>query len=186
MDDVRIVELFLQRDETALALAAERYGPRLQAIARGLLGSDPDAEECVNDAWLEAWNRIPPHEPRDYLFAFLAKIVRAKALNRVKALQADKRSAELVSITDELAAMLRSDQDTEAAVEAKALTEAVNRFLRGVSEEKRRVFVHRYWYAESVQQIADRYGMSQPKVKSLLWRARRELAGHLEKEGFLP
>lgn len=186
MDDARITELFLRRDEAAISAAAEKYGPRLQAIARNLLGSDADAEECVNDAWLEAWNRIPPHEPGDYLFAFLAKIVRAKAINRVKAMSAEKRSAELVSLTDELSGMLRSADNTEAAVEAQELAEAVNRWLRGVTEEKRRVFVHRYWYAESLKQIADRYGMSEPKVKSLLWRVRRELAKQLEKEGFLP
>lgn len=186
MNDVEIVEHFLRRDEAAIAAAAEQYGARLHAIARGLLGSDADAEECVNDAWLEAWNRIPPHEPRDYLFAFLAKIVRAKALNRVKALGAEKRSAELVSITDELAGMLRSAEDTQAAVEARELSEAVSRWLRGVSEEKRRVFVRRYWYAEPLRQIAARYGISEPKVKSLLLRARRELAEQLKKEGFLP
>lgn len=86
-----------------------------------MLGDEGAAEECVNDAWLEAWNRIPPHEPRDYLFAFLARIVRAKALNRVKALSAGKRSAEFVSLTDELAGMLRSSQNTEETVEAGAL-----------------------------------------------------------------
>ena len=186
MDDAGIVKLFLRRDEAAITAAAERYGSRLHALARNLLGSDADAEECVNDAWLEAWNRIPPHEPGDYLFAFLAKIVRAKALNRVKAMCIEKRSAELDSLTEELAGMLRSADDTEAAAEAKELSEAVSRWLRGVSEEKRRVFVRRYWYAESLQQIADRYGISEPKVKSLLWRARRELAKQLEKEGYLP
>ena len=170
MDDAGIVKLFLRRDEAAITAAAERYGSRLHALARNLLGSDADAEECVNDAWLEAWNRIPPHEPGDYLFAFLAKIVRAKALNRVKAMCIEKRSAE----------------STEAAAEAKELSEAVSRWLRGVSEEKRRVFVRRYWYAEPVRQIAARYGISESKVKSLLWRARRELAKQLEKEGYLP
>ena len=185
MDDAGIVKLFLRRDEAAIAAAAEKYGARLQAIARNLLGSDADAEECVNDAWLEAWNRIPPHEPGDYLFAFLAKLVRAKALNRVKAMKAEKRSAELVSLTEELSGMLRSADDTEAAVEAKELSAAVSRWLRGIPEEKRRVFVCRYWYAEPVRQIAERYGMNESKVKSLLLRARNELAKQLEKEGYL-
>lgn len=186
MDDGRIVDLFLARDESALALAAEQYGSRLLAIARNLLGDAGEAEECLNDAWLEAWNRIPPHEPRDYLFPFLAKIVRAKALNRVKAETAGKRGAELTALTDELADMLPSAQNTEQEAEARELSEAVGRWLRSVSEEKRRVFVRRYWYAEPLGQIAARYGMSEPKLKSLLWRARRELAKELTKEGFLP
>ena len=186
MDDGRIVDLFLARDESALALAAERYGARLLALARNILGNEGEAEECLNDAWLEVWKRIPPHEPRDYLFPFLAKIVRAKALNRVKAMSAGKRSAELVALTNELAGLLRSDEDVEAAVEARDLSEAVSRWLRSVSEEKRRVFVRRYWFAESLGQIAARYGMSEPKLKSLLWRARRELANHLKKEGYFP
>ena len=92
----------------------------------------------------------------------------------------------LVALTDELADLLRSGEDTEGAVEAGELAESVSRFLRGVSEEKRRVFVRRYWYAEPVRQIAARYGISESKVKSLLWRARQELAKHLKKEGFLP
>ncbi len=185
MTDARIVELFFSRDETAIAAAEERYGARLHALARGILGDEGAAEECVNDAWLEAWNRIPPHEPDEYLFAFLAKIVRAKALNRVKALSAEKRSAELVALTNELANTLRSDQDPEAIVQAGDLAASVSRWLRGISEEKRRVFVRRYWYMDSVSGIADRYGISEPKVKSLLWRARRELADHLKKEGYL-
>lgn len=186
MDDGRIVDLFLARDESALAAAGEKYGPRLLALAQNILSDPADAEECLNDAWLEAWKRIPPHEPREYLFPFLAKLVRARALNMVKARSAEKRSAELVAMTDELAEVLRSDRDTEGEVEARELNEAVGRWLRSVSEEKRKVFVRRYWYAESLGQIAARYGMSEPRIKSLLWRARRELAQQLKKEGFLP
>lgn len=186
MDDARIVELFLNREESAIAAAEEKYGARLHALARNLLGDDGAAEECVNDAWLEAWNRIPPHEPREYLFAFLAKLVRAKALNRVKALSAEKRSAELVSLTEELSNTLRASDDPQAAVEAAELSASVSRYLRGVSEEKRRVFVRRYWYAESLPEIAERYGISVPKLKSMLWRVRRELEKHLKQEGFLP
>lgn len=186
MDDARIVELFLRRDESALRAADEKYGARLRALAHRLLGDDGAAEECVNDAWLEAWKRIPPHEPRDYLFAFLAKIVRAGALNRLKAQAAEKRSAELVALTDELAGMLADAQDVERVVEGRALAESVSRFLAGVSDEKRQVFVRRYWYAEPLQQIAERCDMSVPKLKSMLWRVRRELEKHLKKEGFLP
>ncbi len=185
MEDERIVALFLSRDEAAVAAAAEKYGEGLKAVARGLLGDEGEAEECVNDAWLEAWNRIPPHEPRDYLFPFLAKIVRAKALNRVRARSAEKRGGELVPLTEELAELLPGPGNTEGAAEAADLAASVNRWLRGVSAEKRRVFLRRYWYAASVREIAEACGMSEGKVKSLLWRARRELKRHLEKEGIL-
>ena len=110
MEDERIVALFLARDEAAIAEAEEKYGPALKAVARGLLGDEGAAEECVNDAWWEAWNRIPPHEPREYLFPFLAKIVRAKALNRIRALSAEKRRGELTALTAELGDMLNSSR----------------------------------------------------------------------------
>ena len=184
MDDSGIVELFLNRDEAAVALAREKYGARLRAVARSVLGDEGAAEECESDAYMEAWQRIPPHEPRGYLFAFLARIVRAKALNIVKARSAAKRSAELVSLTDELASMLSSPDNTESRVEAKELSASVSRYLKKVSDEKRMVFVRRYWYMEPVGQIAQRYGMSESKVKSLLLRARRELKKHLEEEGY--
>ena len=185
MDDGAIVDLFIARDEAAISLACGKYGARLRAVARGVLGDPGAAEECENDAYLEAWHRIPPHEPREYLFAFLAKIVRAKALNAVKAQSAAKRSAEFVTLTDELASMLRSESDTESSFEAGELSASVGDYLGSVSDEKRRVFVRRYWYMEPIAQIALRYGMSESKVKSLLLRARRELKKHLEKEGFL-
>ena len=185
MEDERIVALFLARDEAAIAAAEEKYGAALAAVARGLLGDAGAAEECVNDAWWEAWNRIPPHEPREYLFPFLAKIVRAKALNRIRSLSAEKRRGELTALTAELGDMLHSSREPERAAEAADLADAVSRYLRGVSAEKRRVFLRRYWYAESLREIADRCGMSESKVKSLLWRARRELKKQLEKEGIL-
>lgn len=185
MEDARIVELFWQRDESAIAAVDERYGSRLLGIARGILGDEGAAEECVNDALLEAWDRIPPHRPGEYLFPFLARITRAKALNRVKALSADKRSAGLISLTDELAEILRSPENTEETVEAEELSRAVSRFLWGLTEKKRQVFLRRYWYADPLSEIGRRYGMSESGVKSLLWRTRQELKDFLQKEGLL-
>ena len=186
MDDVQIIKLFLLRDEMAITAAQEKYNTRLLSIARNILGNDEDAEECVNDTWLEAWNRIPPHEPYEYLSAFLSRIVRMKALNRARALSAEKRSAELVSLTDELANMLStSSYDPEAMAEAGDLAAAVCRYIRSISDKKRQVFVHRYWYAESIAGIAELYCMSESRVKSLLWRVRKELEKQLKKEGFL-
>ena len=125
MDDGRIVDLFLARDEQALAEARAKYGGRLFSLARNLLGDPETALECVSDALFEAWNRIPPHEPREYLFAFLAKLTRASALTRVRARSAAKRSAELVELTGELEALIPSPSDTESEAEARRLRSAI-------------------------------------------------------------
>ncbi|MBO4563215.1 MAG: sigma-70 family RNA polymerase sigma factor [Clostridia bacterium] len=182
MDDSALVDMFLERDESAVAFAREKYGARLRRIAFNVLGDAGAAEECESDAYLEAWNRIPPHEPREYLFAFLAKIVRARALDRVRAQSAKKRGAAFTELTAEIAAMLRSGDDPQADVERKELSAAVGRFVNELPDEKRRVFVSRYWYMEPISDIAERYGMRPEKVKSMLFRLRAALRKQLERE----
>ena len=184
MDDGRIVDLFLARDEQALAEARAKYGGRLFSLARNLLGDPETALECVSDALFEAWNRIPPHEPREYLFAFLAKLTRASALTRVRARSAAKRSAELVELTGELEALIPSPSDTESEAEARRLRSVMNAFLRSLPDKKRELFVRRYWYCESIEAIAAARGTSQSQVKSALFRIRKQLKAYLEKEGF--
>ena len=182
MQDPTIVDMFLERDESAVAFAREKYGARLRRIAYNVLGDAGAAEECEADAYIEAWNRIPPHEPREYLFAFLAKIVRAKALDRARALSAQKRGAEFAELTAEISAMLRSPDDPQADLEKKELLSAVGAFINGLPGEKKRVFVSRYWYMEPVADIAERYGMRPEKVKSMLFRLRAALRKQLERE----
>ncbi len=181
-DENRIVELFKKRDEAAIHEASRLYGNRLRAVAYRICGDEQMAEECENDAYLEAWNRIPPHEPKGYLFPFLAKIVRAKALNRIKQEDAKKRSAELVELSEELACCIPSKDDVESTLEAKELTSAINRFIRSLPGQKRNIFIRRYWYLDSIDKIAKDYGMSESKVKSLLFRLRNKLKIYLEKE----
>lgn len=185
MRDEEIVGLFLARDEAAISAVKEKYGPRLKSVAMRILSDEGAAEECENDAYFEAWNRIPPHEPSGYLFAFLAKIVRASALNRAKAMGREKRSAALVELTLELESVLPSPASTAGEAEARELTRAINAFLRTLPDEKRAVFVQRYWYALSVKEIAARYSMSEGKVKTLLFRARELLKKFLKKEGLI-
>jgi len=182
LDENRIVELFKKRDEAAIYEASRLYGNRLRAVAYRICGDEQMAEECENDAYLEAWNRIPPHEPKGYLFPFLAKIVRAKALNRIKQEDAKKRSAELVELSEELACCIPSKDDVESTLEAKELTSAINRFIRSLPGQKRNIFIRRYWYLDSIDKIAKDYGMSESKVKSLLFRLRNKLKIYLEKE----
>ena len=185
MDDSAIVDMLLARDESALAFAREKYGARLRRIAYNVLGDAGAAEECENDAYLEAWNRIPPHEPREYLFAFLARIVRMRALDRARAQSAQKRSAGFTELSAEVSAMLRSPDDPQADVERRELLSAVGRFVNGLSDEKRRVFVSRYWYMEPVADIAETYGMRPEKVKSMLFRLRAALRKQLEREDLI-
>ena len=185
MTDGEIVAALLARDESALDELREKYGGKLCAIAFGILGDRETAEECVNDAYFAAWNAVPPHEPTEYLPAFLAKLVRSAAINRIKAGAAAKRSAEFTELSKELESCLPSPYSTETEVESRELMRAVSSFLRGISTEKRAVFVRRYWYMEPVKTIALNCGMTQSKVKSMLFRVRNELRQYLEKEGHL-
>lgn len=185
MDDGRIVDMFLARDELAIEAVREKYGARLTAAALKIVSDRGDAEECVSDALFEAWSRIPPHEPRSYLYPFLLKAVKASALNRVKAAGRFKRSAELVELTRELESVIPSSSSTEGEFESRELSRAINGFVSGLSEEKRAAFVKRYFFMSSIKDIAEETGASEGKVKSLLHRVRGELKKHLKKEGFL-
>ncbi|MBQ1520729.1 MAG: RNA polymerase sigma factor [Clostridia bacterium] len=184
MDDGKIVDLFLQRDETAISLAQDKYGAKLKRIAFGALGDEGFAEECVNDALLAAWNRIPPNRPYDYLFAYLGRITRCIAINRAEKERAAKRSAPQTELTRELEECLPSSADVQNEVESRALGNALNAFLEGLPEEKRNVFIRRYWFFDSAERIGELTGRSAGAVKMQLSRMRGELKKYLEKEGF--
>lgn len=184
MEDEKIVELFLLRDEKAIGLTGTKYGGSLRKIALNICGNLSDAEECENDTYLAAWNSIPPHEPRRYFFPYLAKIVRAKALNKVREETAQKRSAQLTELSDELESCLPGKENVEETVDAKVLSGAVSDFLRTQSEEKRNIFIRRYFFLDSVSDIAERTGISEGKVKTVLFRTRAALKDYLRKEGW--
>lgn len=184
MEDERIVELFLARDEAALSQTAEKYGPKLRSLANNLLGDPQAAEECENDAYLQAWNAIPPHEPRTYLFPFLAKITRRLAIDLCRARHRKKRSAPLVQLTKELEQCIPDGDSAQNQAEGIFLAETVSRYLRTLPEEPRNMFIRRYWYMDSVAQIAQRFGAGQGKVKTSLYRTRNGLREYLSKEGY--
>lgn len=184
MNDREIIDHFLERSEDAIAEADAEYGARLRRIALGVTGDPGIAEECVNDAYLEAWNRIPPNTPYGYLFAYLGRIVRFTAITRMEREKAQKRSAALVELTDELADCLPSTADVANEVEAKRLIRSVNAFLRKQPEEKRSIFIRRYWFCDPVDHIAELSGRSVGSVKMILLRMRKKLRSHLEKDGF--
>lgn len=186
MDDVRIVQMYLDRDEHAISATAERYGIRIRGIANNILQDIHGAEECENDTYLAAWNAIPPHKPFTYLFAFLARITRHLALDRCRERNRMKRNALLVELTQEMEQCIPGPNDVESGVDAKIVGSAISGFLRKLPEERRQVFVRRYWYMDSVSTIAKRFGIGESKVKTMLFRTRKELNDYLRKEELIP
>jgi RNA polymerase sigma-70 factor (ECF subfamily) len=185
MTDEEIVEKFLARDEDALRQTSEKYGGRLHSLAYGILEDMPEAEECVNDTYLAAWNSIPPHAPRDYLFAYLARITRHLSLDRCRMRTREKRSARVEALTAELIDCIPAPERTEERLEAGALGETISVWLRTLPAEKRILFLRRYWYGDGVSDLAKGMGWGESRVKTTLHRLRKELRAHLEKEGYL-
>lgn len=185
MGDEEIVELYLHRDEAAIEATEERYGNRIRTLALRIVGDLPTAEECENDTYLELWKVIPPNEPRDYFYAFLACITRHIALNRCKERSALKRHAYISELSDELEECIPALEDVESSMDELALKEAINGFLGTLNSEKRSIFLRRYWYMDSVREVAERYGISESKVKTMLFRLRTQFKNYLEKEGYI-
>lgn len=183
MEDARIVELFWQRDEAALTEAENSYGRYCLTIANNILGDAQDAQECVNDTFLGAWNAIPPHRP-DSLRAFLGKIARRLAIKKWRAKTADKRGGGNVAVSfDELDELALPDKDIDANLTDEELARIMRTFVEGLSVDERRVFVCRYWRFDSIGDISKRYGFTQGKVKSMLRRTREKLKARLVEEG---
>lgn len=185
MDDKRIVELYLNRDETAIALTVEKYGKRLRALALNITDDLQTAEECENDTYIQTWNSIPPHEPRDYFYPFLARITRHISLNRCRERSRLKRSAFLCEFTTEMEQCIPAPDDLQCRLDSMDLNRAINGFLATLNEEKRLVFLRRYWFLDSIEVIAKRFSMSQGKVKTMLFRTRKQFRDYLEKEGYM-
>lgn len=185
MNEEEIIALYWNRADTAIAATAENYGNYCRAIAFNILHNAQDAEECVNDAYLMAWNSIPPHRP-EKLSAFLGKITRNLSLNRYKEYNAQKRGAGQTELAlSELEECIPSGIRVEQDVEERLLTRTIETFLLSQPKQKRDLFVRRYWYLSSIRELADEYGMSEPKVKSLLFRMRKKLKQCLAKEDFV-
>lgn len=184
MDDERIIELYLQRDEAAIIQTEEKYGKRLRILAYGITNDQQTAEECENDTYIEAWNRIPPHEPRSYFYAFLARITRHTSLNCCRNRKRLKRNAFICELTKELEECISSPDDVECRIDDIFLGNAINDFLGKLDEEKRNIFIRRYWYLDSITEISKRFSLSESKVKTTLFRLRNKLRVYLEEEGY--
>lgn len=185
MEDAQIVELYWQRQEQAIHATDQKYGTYCQTIAYNILYNREDAQECVSDTYLAAWKNMPPHRPK-ILSTFLGKITRRISLTRWTRVNRQKRGGGEVPLAlEELSGCIPSGETVENALERKELAKLLNRFLAELPEAERDVFVSRYWFLAPVKQIAQQFGFSESKVKSMLFRTREKLRCRLTQEGLL-
>jgi len=181
VEDAKIIALFWNRDEDAICQTDATYGRKLHSLSNRILDDRRDAEESVNDTYLKTWESIPPHRPKHF-FAFLASICRHLSLNKLDWNLAEKRNAQIVSLTQEMELCI-PDRMVDAKMAGKEIGKLLNQFLDSLPQESRVIFLRRYWFVDTVAEIAARYGMTESKVKMQLSRTRRKLAAFLEKEG---
>ncbi len=183
MEDGTIIKLYWERSQQAIAESEKKYGPYCHTIARRILDREEDAEECVNDTWLHAWNAMPPQRP-GILSAFFGKLTRNLSLDRWRRLRAAKRGGDQVEVAlHELEDCLPDRRRPDEELEAGETAALISAFLRRQSREDRALFVRRYFHLEPLSDLADRFGMSVGQVKSRLHRMRGRLKQELEKEG---
>ncbi len=184
MDDKRIVDLYWQRNEQAISETSLKYGNYCYSIAHNILNNHEDAEESVNDTYNHAWHSMPPHRPA-VLSTFLGKITRRISIDKFRHRTAEKRGGgEAPLVLDELQDCIASDETIEQESERKRLSEVVNAFVLSLPDTEQRIFLCRYWYMDSVDSICKRFGFSESRVKSMLYRTRAKLRAILVKEGF--
>lgn len=183
MQDTAIIDLYFARNEQAIAETQAAYGSYCRSIAWNVLHDSEDADECVNDTWLRAWNSIPPTRPAR-LSVYLGTITRNLSLDRWKSKRTARRgNGEMTVVLDEIAEVVPDTSSVEDAVETARLEELINRFLHGLPEKDCSVFLRRYWYMEEYGDIAKRYHMNLNTVKSSIHRTRGKLREFLKKEG---
>lgn len=184
MSDDTIIDLYLARDERAISETADRYGNALRSLAKQITGDLMTAQECENDTYLRTWQSIPPHEPRTYFFAYLARITRNLALNCVRFAHQKKRDAIVVELSAELENCLPSTDQTAAVIDEKLLMETISVFLQQQPQQARLLFMRRYWYMDSIPDLSKHFQLPEGTVKSTLHRLRNALKEFLEKEGY--
>ena len=185
MEDREIIDLYWQRDESAITETSAKYGRFCYSIAHSILDSREDSEECVNDTYLGAWRAMPPHKP-DILSAFLGKITRRLSLKKWRARSAARRGGGSAALSmTELEDCIPDGRSIDEHIELSHLTASINTFLSALPDNERRIFLRRYWYFDSIDAICARFGFGKSKVKMTLKRTRDRLRAHLEKEGFV-
>ena len=184
MKDDEIIALYFRRDEDAIRQTEFAYGGKLYNLSYRLLWNREDAEESVSDTYMKAWENIPPTKPT-FFYAYLAKICRFLAMGKLDWNNAAKRKAEVVELSDEMENCI-PDLSREMQIRSQELGALLNEFLGTLSPENRQIFMRRYWYAESIAEIAQRFHLGESNVKTKLMRTRNALRSFLEKEGIRP
>lgn len=185
MDDQEIIALYWQRNPDAIQQTAHKYGSFSISIARNILGNSEDAEECVNDAYLNLWNSIPPQRPSS-LSAYLRKITRNLSFDRYRYNQAGKRGGSQVApVLDELMDCVSDANGVEQEIDRQELLQAINDFLRTLPASKRNLFLCRYWYAFPISEIARKFGLREQNVSVALNRIRKKLKVYLSERGYI-
>ncbi len=181
MKDTEIFDLFFARNENAIKETGNKYGPQLTGISQNITGRRQDAEECVNDTYLAAWNQIPPTRPDNY-FAWLCRIVRNISYNLFHKNTAQKRNANIVSLDEELSELIPNAG--QCCPDENRLGESIDRFLRQQNKDAQYLFIRRYFYADSLNSLSSLTGISENGIAMQLMRIRKKLRAYLEKEGF--
>jgi len=184
LEDSKIIALFYARSEQAVAELSQKYGALCRKIASNILNNDLDAEECVNDAFYAAWTSIPPQNPNP-LKSYISRVTRNLAITKYHANKAKKRNSIYDVALDELEECIPSYHDVETEITEKELTRSLENFLDTLDKESRVMFIRRYWYSDSISEIAERFQISNNNVTVKLSRIRKKLKKYLEKEGFL-
>lgn len=179
MTEVQLMELLEARDPAALAELQGQYSRYCAAIAGSILADPSETEQILNDVWMQVWSSIPPARP-EHLRLYVGRVARNLALNRQDYLRAKKRAQDPVSLEELTTAV--PDPDIRLDPDRQALKDALERFLRGLKPEHRQMFLRRYWYGDSVEEIARRFGCSQSRVNGILFRLRKRLKEFLKKE----
>lgn len=182
MEDAKIIELYWARDEQAIVETDTKYGKLCKQLAKNILRNLEDAQEIVNETYLGVWNSIPPNRPQ-YLKTFVCKITKNLALAKARYNNAEKRKPEGIVSLAELEDIVSGKLNVEEEYEKKVVSGYISDFLRSIDEEKRNIFLSRYWYHNSMADIARGYGISESKVKTTLFRTRRKLKEYLKNQG---
>ena len=184
MNDEDIIRLYFDRNEQAVTESSAKYGAYCSAIARNILSDDEDVKECVNDTWLRAWNAIPPARP-SVLSAFLGKITRNLSFDRYRSSHRQKRSDGKVNLVlDELKDIVSGNDDPEDQAMEKELIAEINLFLKSLPDEKRYIFILRYWHSYEISEISKRLRISEGNITTSLSRIRKSLKEHLTGRGY--
>ena len=183
LEDNEIIDLYWARSQRAISETDIKYRNRCLSIAKKILNDTSDSEECLNDTYLTAWNRMPSERP-DFLNAFLFRIIKNHCMNRLRYLTGAKRKADAVLSIDELEKCISGRSDTEGEFDENELVKALNEFVESLDSGKRFIFMRRYWYLDSQAQIAEKCSVTEANVKTILARLRKNLRSFLDERGF--